>query len=232
MKRLFLSLLFLFWVIGLSAQPTGRIRAYAEYDYNRTAGSIGNFVIASDLNIAENFRMGLGFQASTQNHYDLDFAYQVDLLKGQKGTLFLENRYLYRYFKKYKLQEFNAMLSAGYRNIHWIFKLGLCNRYIAEVPLRKNGGEGTIFEPMNIVFDVEYNLFPQDHNWNVGAGISNNREFIVERFTLFYYNLHGYYDLNERSRLNAEVGIHPCGVLNLSAQPNGMYFNVGYIYNF
>ena len=232
MKRVFLSFLFLALVVGATAQPAGVIRAYAEHDYNRTAGSIGNFAVASDFNLTENFRMGVGLQASTENHYDLDFVYQVDLLKGKKGTLFLENRYLYRYFKRYKLQEFNAMLSAGYRNIHWNFKLGLCNRYIAEVPLRKNGGEGTIFEPMNIVFDVEYNLFAQDHPWNIGAGVSNYREFIIERFTLFYYNLHGYYGLNDQWRLTAEAGLHPCGVLNLSAQPNGFYVNVGCVFNY
>lgn len=232
MKRVFLSLLFLFGVLVMTAQPTGKIRSYVEYDYNRTAGSIANLMVAADLNVANNFRMGLGIHASTQNHFDLNFAYQVDVIRAKRGTLFLENRYLYRYFNGYKLQEFNALLNVGYRNIHWVFKLGLCNRFIAEVPLRKNGGESIVFEPMNIVFDVEYNLFSQDHNWNVGAGISNTREFVVERFTLFYYNLHGYYNLNEHSRLNAELGIHPSGILNLTAQPNGLYFNVGYVYNF
>lgn len=224
MRRLFITTLLVLSAIFAKAQ---HIRAYGEYDYNRTEKSIGNFVVAADFQLAPNFHLDLGLQASTQNRYALNIAYQVDLLKTGKGTLFLENRYLYRIFPSYKMQEFNAMLNAGYRNTHWVFKLGLCSRYIAEIPLRKNGGEGIVFEPMNVSFDIEYNLFAQDHPWNIGCGISNYREFIIERFTLFYYTLHGYYDINDQWRLNAEAGLHPAGVLNLSSQYNGFFFNLG-----
>jgi len=85
---------------------------------------------------------------------------------------------------------------------------------------------------MNIVFDVQYNVFAETHPWNVGLGISNQREFIIERFTLFYYNLHGYYNIGDNWKIIGEAGLHPSGVLNLSAQPNGFYVNTGFIYNF
>jgi hypothetical protein len=224
MKRLFIIAILVLSSFVANAQ---HVKAYTEYDYNRTQKSRANFVIGSDFQLADNMHLDLGLLAGTQNRYALNVAYQLDLLNGKRGTLFLENRYLYRLFPSYKLQEFNAMLNVGYRNIHWIFKFGLCNRYIAEIPLRKDGGEGTIFEPMNVSFDVEYNLFAQDHPWNVGCGISNYREFIIERFTLFYYTLHGYYDINEQWRVTAETGLHPAGVLNLSAQYNGFFFNLG-----
>ena len=153
------------------------------------------------------------------------------MLKASKGTLYLENRYLYRIFPNYKLQEFNALLDFGWKNTHWNFQFGLCNRYIAEIPLRKNGGEGVVFEPMNVVFNIEGNLFSQDHPWNIGGGISNYREFIIERVTLFYYTIHGYYDLNDEWRLTGEAGLHPAGVLNLSSQYNGFFINFVCIYN-
>ena len=224
MKRLFITA---FLVLATFIANAQHIRANAEYDYDRANGPRGNFVVASDFQMADNLHLNLGFQAGTQNRYAMNVAYQLDLKKFKNSTLFLENRYLYRLFPSYKLQEFNAMLNLGYRNIHWVFKFGLCNRYIAEIPLRKDGGQGTVFDPMNVSFDIEYNLFDQDHPWNVGCGISNYREFIIERFTLFYYTLHGYYDLNDQWRLTAETGLHPAGVLNLSSQYNGFFFNIG-----
>jgi len=47
---------------------------------------------------------------------------------------------------------------------------------------------------------------------------------------LFYYNIHGYYDINEHWRLIGEAGLHPAGILNLSAQYNGFYTNFGFIF--
>ena len=229
MRRLFIIALFVLSSFFVHAQT---IRTYAEYDYNRTDKSRANFVVATDYQIADNFHLDFGLFTGTKDRYAINLAYQLDLPNGKRGTFFLENRYLYRLFTDYKIQEFNAMFNLGYRNIHWIFKFGLCNRYFAEIPLRKNGGQSTVFEPMNVSFDIEYNLFAQDHPWNVGCGISNYREFIIERFTLFYYTIHGYYDIKEDWRVNAEAGLHPAGVLNLSSQYNGWFFNLGCTYKF
>ena len=226
MKRLFITAFLFLMTVGAHAQ----IKSYLEYDYNRTEQSTGNFAIAYDFQLANNLHLDLGYQANTRNRHALNIAFQIDLLKVEKGTLYLENRYLYRIFPNYKLQEFNALHDLGWRNTHWNFQFGLCNRYIAEIPLRKNGGEGVVFEPMNVVFNIEGNLFDQNHPWNIGAGVSNQREFIIERVTLFYYNIHGYYDINKDWRLIGEAGLHPSGVLNLSAQYNGYYFNIGCIY--
>ena len=229
MKRLFITAILFLAAIGAQAQ---HLRAFTEYDFNRTNGSRGNFAIASDFQLAKNFHFDLGFQIGTQNRYALNLAYQMDLWNAKKGTLYLENRYLYRLFPSYKLQEFNALLDLGWKNNHWNFQFGLCNRYIAEIPLRVNGGESIVFEPMNVVFNIEGNLFDQNHPWNIGCGISNYREFIIERVTLFYYTMHGYYNINEQWRINAEAGLHPAGVLNLSSQYNGFFFNVSCTYKY
>ena len=229
MKRLLFTVTLVLSAFIANAQ---HIRAYAEYDYSRAEQSRGNFVAASDFQLANNIHLDLGFQTSTQSRYALNVAYQIDLLQAKKGTLFLENRYLYRIYPAYKLQEFNALLDFGWRNTHWKFQFGLCNRYIAEIPLRKNGGEGVIFEPMNVVFNIEGNLFDENHPWNIGCGISNYREFVIERVTLFYYTIHGYYNLNEDWRITSEAGLHPAGVLNLSSQYNGFFVNIGCTYNY
>ena len=230
MKRLLLTLPLVLGMVFAQAQGFSRLRDYVEVDYTRTSKWSLSENIAMEFRNNRGHAFTFGYHLG-QHRHDFNLAYQIALFQdSRERLLFVENRYLYRLFPKYKLQEFNAMLSMGWRTAHWSLKLGLCNRYIAEVPLRKDGGQGTIFEPLNVVFDVQYNVFPETHPWNVGLGISNQREFIIERVTLFYYHLHGYYNVGDNFSIIAEAGVHPSGVLNLSAQPNGFYTNIGIIY--
>lgn len=229
MKKTLIILSLLLGVVSARAQWT--LQAYTEYDYTRTSGSSASMALIGNYQLANNFNICLGFQATTLSRYSLNLQYQVNLLKTKRNTLYLENRYLYRLFPNYNLQEFNGMLDLGWRNRHFNFQLGLTNRYIAPIPLRKNGGMETIFEPLNVTFCVEGNIFDQEHPWNIGARISNYRDFVIERFTLFFYSINGYYDFGNGLRLTSEVGLHPCGVLNLSSQYNGWYGNVGLIWN-
>jgi len=228
MKRILMILVLLVSAFAARAQWT--LRTYAEYDYTRTSGSSASLAVLGNCQLANNFNLGLGLQATTLGRYSLNLQYQVDLLKAKSGTLYLENRYLYRLFPNYNLQEFNALLDLGWRNRHFNFQLGFSNRYTAPIPLRKNGGMDVIFEPLNVTFCIEGNVFDQEHPWNVGARISNYRDFVIERIALFFYSLNGYYDFGNGLRITAEAGLHPCGVLNLSAQYNGWFGNVGLIW--
>ena len=228
MKRILMILVLLVSAFAARAQWT--LRTYAEYDYTRTSGSSASLAVLGNCQLANNFNLGLGLQATTLGRYSLNLQYQVDLLKAKSGTLYLENRYLYRLFPSYNLQEFNALLDLGWRNRHFNFQLGFSNRYTAPIPLRKNGGMDVIFEPLNVTFCIEGNVFDQEHPWNVGARISNYRDFVIERIALFFYSLNGYYDFGNGLRITAEAGLHPCGVLNLSAQYNGWFGNVGLIW--
>lgn len=226
------KILFLFCLmcLGLTARAQWTLRTYGEYDYTRTSGHSASLAVLGDYQLANNFNIGLGLQATTLGRYSLNLQYQVALLKAKSGTLYLENRYLYRLFPNYDLQEFNGVLDLGWRNRHFNFQLGLTNRYTAPIPLRKNGGMEAVLEPMNVTFCIEGNLFDQEHPWNLGARVSNYRDFVIERFTLFFYSVNGYYDFGNGLRLTAEAGLHPCGVLNLSAQYNGWFGNVGLIW--
>ncbi len=217
-------------LLGFTARAQWTLRTYGEYDYTRTSGSSASWAFLGDYQLANNFNIGLGYQVTTLGRHAINLQWQVKLLQAQCGTLYLENRYLYRLFPNYKLQEFNALVDLGWRNRHFNFQLGLANRYTAPIPLRLNGGMETVFEPMNVTFCVEGNLFDQQHPWNLGARVSNYRDFVIERFTLFFYSLNGYYDFGNGLRLTAEAGLHPCGVLNLSSQYNGWYGNVGLIW--
>ncbi len=228
MKKVFITLGLLLITFAANAQWT--FQTYGEYDYTRTSGSSASLALKANHQLAENFNIGFGYHGTTLNRHAINLQYQMNLLKVNCGTLYLENRYLHRLFPNYNLQEFNGVFDLGWRNRHFNFQLGLTNRYTAPIPLRKNGGMETVFEPMNVTFCVEGNLFDQEHPWNVGARVSNYRDFVIERFTLFFYSVNGYYDLGNGLRLTAEAGVHPSGVLNLSAQYNGWYGNVGLIW--
>ena len=167
MKKVLITLGLLLFAFTAKAQWT--LQTYGEYDYTRTSGSSASLALKADYQLADNFNIGFGYQGTTLNRHSINLQWQTKLLQAQCGTLYLENRYLYRLFPNYKLQEFNAVLDLGWRNRHFNFQLGLTNRYTAPIPLRKNGGMETIFEPMNVTFCVEGNLFDQNHPWNVGA---------------------------------------------------------------
>jgi hypothetical protein len=228
MKKIIFTLGLLFIAFAAKAQWT--LQTYGEYDYTRTSGNSASLALKADYQLAENFNIGFGYQGTTLNRHAIDLQYQVNLLKANCGTLYLENRYLYRLFPNYNLQEFNGVFDLGWRNRHFNFQLGLTNRYTAPIPLRKNGGMDAVLEPMNVTFCVEGNLFDQEHPWNVGARVANYRDFVIERFTLFFYSVNGYYDFGNGLRMTAEAGLHPSGVLNLSSQYNGWIGNVGLIW--
>ena len=228
MKKLVVSFVLLLMALSVKAQWT--LRTYGEYDYTRTSGSSAAWAVLGDYQLANNFNIGLGYQVTTFNRHAINLQWQTQLLQAECGTLYLENRYLYRLYPNYDLQEFNGVLDLGWRNRHFNFQLGLTNRYTAPIPLRKNGGMDVTFEPMNVTFCIEGNLFDQQHSWNLGARVSNYRDFVIERFTLFFYSVNGYYDFGNGLRLTSELGLHPCGVLNLSSQYNGWYGNVGLIW--
>lgn len=228
MKKVFITFALLLFAFTAKAQWT--LQTYAEYDYTRTGGSSASLALKANYQIASFINVGVGYQGTTLNRHSICLQGQINLLQAKSGTLYFENRYLYRLFPKYDLQEFNALFEFGWRNRHFNFQLGLTNRYTAPIPLRQNGGMDVNFEPMNPTFCIEGHLFDQEHPWNLGARVSNYRDFVIERFTLFFYSIDGYYDFGNGLRLTAEAGLHPCGVLNLSSQYNGWFGNVGLIW--
>lgn len=229
MKRIVLILLLL---CSLAAKSQWTIKPSVEYDYTRTSKHSMALGVLADYQLHETTKLGMGFQAASQGRYSIDLNLSTKLFDMKYGKMFLENRYLYRLFPKYDIQEFTALLNLAYISNHLKLHLGLYNRYYGEIPLRKNGGIGTIFEPMNVAFAFEAMLFKPSHHWNLSARFSNFRDFCIERFTAFFYSLKAYYDIKDNIRLDAELGLHPTGSLNLTSQQNGILIRIGMIYKF
>ena len=63
MKKTFVLLVLMLFAFSAKAQWT--LRTYGEYDYTRTSGSSASLALMGNYQLADNFNIGLGFQATT-----------------------------------------------------------------------------------------------------------------------------------------------------------------------
>ena len=152
------------------------------------------------------------------------------LVGSPKGKcLALRNRYLWRHYPSLDLQEFTGALELVGHLRHCDLNLGLCNRYMAALVQRTDGGRGTVLEPMNVMFALEgwWKDRTAAPAWNVGLRWSSYNDFVIERVANWFFSLKGFYTLSDRVWLTGEVGIHPVGSLNLTASYDGWFCHLG-----
>lgn len=206
------------------------LKGYGLYDYHYATGGVGGGAVMLDWQVAPAFALGGGIEYVSSNRISARLTGEATLLTTSKGQrLTLENGYLWRHYPLLDRQEFTGALQLGWRACHADLHLGLCNRYSAALVQRTEGGMGTVFEPMNVMFAIEgwWNNHTQPQQWNVGVRWSNYNDFVVERVANWFFSAKGYYTLNDGTRLNAEVGVHPVGSLNLTASYDGWFMHLG-----
>lgn len=239
MKRFILPLLLLLIAApaATSQTPSPKVHplaltGYGFYDFHYATGGIGGGALILDWNVSPTFRLGIGAEYASTNRIAARLSGEATLFTSSKGQrLTLENSYLWRHFPSINLQEFTGALQLGWHARHVNLNLGLCNRYMAELVQRSNGGMGTVFEPMNVMFAAEgwwHNLLSPSP-WNIGLRWSNYNDFIIERVANWFFSTKALYRLPDGTRLYAEVGIHPVGSLNLTASYDGWYLHLGAI---
>ena len=211
------------------------LTGYGFYDFHYATGDLGGGALMLDWQAAPAFRLGIGAEYASNNRISARLTGESTLLTTSlQQRLTLENSYLWRHFPALNLQEFTGALQIGWHARHLNLHLGLCNRYTAELVQRSNGGSGTIFEPMNVMFAAEgwwnNRLTPQQ--WNIGLRWSNYNDFIVERVANWFFSAKALYLLPKNTHLYAEVGIHPVGSLNLTASYDGWFLHLGAIRTF
>ena len=179
----------------------------------------------------------LGAELATSSRIALDLRCRINLFYFQHGTLYGQNRYLYRQFPNLDLQEFTGALQLAWEGRHINWEFGLANRYMAPLVQRNNGGMSTIFEPMNVMFALEGWWFLEnspllERTWNLGFRWSNYNDFVIERVANWFYSVKGYYKSLPNLCLTIEAGIHPVGSLNLTSSYDGWFSHLGAIYSF
>ncbi len=242
MKKALIPLLLLFLSVPAanSQEPISKshpltLTGYGFYDFHYATGDNGGGVLVLDWQASPSFKLGIGAEYASSNRIAARLTGQATLLTTPIGQrLTLENSYLWRHFPSLNLQEFTGALQVGWHARHLNLHLGLCNRYIAELIQRSNGGQGTVFEPMNVMFAIEgwwYNqLVPRQ--WNIGLRWSNYNDFVIERVANWFFSAKALYQLPEYTHLYAEIGIHPVGSLNLTASYDGWFLHLGAIRTF
>ena len=207
-----------------------RVVGYGLYDYHYATDGVGGGALLLDWRVAPVFTLGVGAEYVSSNRISARLSGEAALLTTQKRQrLTLENSYLWRHYPSIDRQEFTSALQLGWRARHADLHLGLCNRYSAALIQRADGGAGTVFEPMNVMFAIEgwWNNQTLPQQWNVGLRWSNYNDFVIERVANWFFSAKGFYTLKDGTALTAEVGVHPVGSLNLTASYDGWFMHLG-----
>lgn len=206
------------------------LTGYGLYDFHYATGDIGGGALQLAWHVSPTFSLEAGAEYASSNRIAAKLSGEATLLTTPQGRrLTLRNSYLWRHFPQLDLQEFTGALQVGWHARHIQLHLGLCNRYTAALIQRSDGGRGTVFEPMNVMFAAEgwwYNLLTP-HAWNIGLRWSNYNDFIIERVANWFFSAKALYTLPKGADLYAEVGIHPVGSLNLTASYDGWFLHLG-----
>ena len=211
------------------------LQGYGFYDFHYATDGIGGGALLLDWPVAQSFTLSAGVEYASSNRIAAKLAGRATLLTtAKKQRLTLENSYLWRHFLSLDLQEFTSALQLGWYARHAALHLGLCNRYFAPLVQRSDGGEATVFEPMNVMFAAEGWWRDQTlpGKWNVGLRWSNYNDFVIERVANWFFSAKGWYLLPYNSVLTIEAGIHPVGSLNLTASYDGWFCHIGALKSF
>ena len=206
------------------------LTGYGFFDTHYATGSVGGGALLLDWRVAPSFRLGGGMEYASMGRIAARLAGEATLFTSAKnGRLTLRNSYLWRHFPSLDIQEFTGALQVGWLTRHADLYMGLCNRYMADLVLRRGGGMGTVFEPLNVLFAVEgwWNNRVEESRWNVGVRWSNYNDFVIERVANWFFSVKGCYALPGNTTLIAEAGVHPVGSLNLTASYDGFYLHLG-----
>lgn len=198
----------------------------AAYGFNTSWSHYGGASLSAYLPFHRNFEA----EAFTQYMSAGDFTSSVSLRPKYAlpvGEMFLDGGICYKLLHKYRISDFCAALSLGYRMDYVSAQIGCFTRKIIDMD-----SKGSQDEAINFVYRVSFNVRPASSVWNLGGGISNFTEFEYERPWQPVFFLNGHYSINPRLRARAVVYIKPTGIFHLTANFYGIRTELGVTYAF
>lgn len=231
MKQLLIIVLFCCSLSVLAQEKAPiSLQTYAEYGYNYTWGHYGSLAVIGNFRINTYFDLEAGIHTATSNVHAINTKAIVHFpLK--VGDLTLENRYLYRLFLRTNTNDLAAALSVGYSIHHFKVGLGVYAHVFGTINFPKHTENiPSLVEPFNLIYNIEGQLFKQDHNWNLALSVSNHDNFQIERMYQPIFTLKGNYIPAKHFNLLAEVACKPAGMFHGAADFYAIYTRLGFSY--
>lgn len=228
-RAILLGLLLAATVIPAGAQErgvTGRIYSTVGHSY---ADNIYIALAATGRwQVNETLRLMGGLEAFRSHGYAATASWQAQLPWPEK-RFFIYNRYLYRLFARWNTNEYSAHVALGYESAHWRVSLGLANRFMSPLhPYDKTGSTEYIFEPFNMMYEVQYQLrLGAGERWKLALRMADFDDFVTDRAYQPLFSIAVGYYLDNSLALCARTVCYPTGMLSLSANYYELFFNFG-----
>ncbi len=131
-----------------------------------------------------------------------------------------------------KERNYGAFLTT--ENKHFNFKIGTGFKCIGftqhAIETAGINSNENVYEIFNPLYSFSYSLNKPTKLWNVEIGVTNMDNFVVNQATNPMTTVYGYYKLNDKVRLYAEVWYKTAGAFNLHVNYFGLFFRPGIIW--
>lgn len=229
MKKWCLSLLLCVLATVAAAQDKGLTgRMYGVLGHSYAEDFYGSMAMVADYSTGNGLGLTGGIELFRGSGYAATVAWQ-SRLPWPNGHFFLYNRYLYRLFARWNLNEFSTHVALGYETRHWRFTFGLANRFMSPFHAYDNtGSTDYVFEPFNVMYEVRYQTaFGRDNNWNMSAKASNYDDFVTDRTFQPLFSVAVGRDFKRNVDVYFRTVCYPTGMFSLSANYYELYFILG-----
>lgn len=205
-----------------TAQDRYSVSIAGMYGWNETWKSHGGLDVLGYLPFSNNFEMS----PSVEFHNPGVFAATVvatPKIPLKTGELFFDCAAHYRNLSSFRVADFNAACSFGYRMDYVSVQLGV----MTHLSVDTEHTSGNVVEPVNLLYRLAFNVRPFSSRWNLGAGAANFTEFEYERPWQAIFFLNGHYDINDNISLLFRGDLKPAGLFHITTQFWGMAARIG-----
>ena len=172
--------------------------------------------------ISNNTTLFSGFKLNVSHFFRFkqkDFSAKLFFISTTLSDFILETNY--GILLSTEKDHFNFKIGTGFKNI------GFTKNAIAEKGINTNGSVQEIFNPL---YHFSYTLNKPVKAWNIGIGVTNIDQYIVNQATNPMTTVFGHYKLNESVRLTADIWYKTAGAFNLHVNYFGLFFRPGIIW--
>lgn len=227
-KRLFILLALLPVMIAFAQDNRLSTRLYGTVGHSYAEDFYGALSAVADYKTADLLTLTGGVEMFRGRGYAATAAWQCNLPWWGKH-LFLYNRYLYRLFARWNLNEYSTHVALGYESKHWRLALGMANRIMSPFrPYDNTGSTEYVLEPFNVMYEFQYQLnFGRDDRWNMALRISDYDDFVTDRAYQPIFSATTGRQLGHGLTGFGRLVCYPTGMLSLSANYYQIYLNLG-----